>query len=377
MSIHIPQNFYRQTIAQDWPVGTGNFYVSVKPTVSEGYITISPSSTSLREIVFFSATGTDGTGDYVTISTGGRGLGGTTEQTHIIGETVRMNVSAENLQEISDDIDAIVAAGSPDASTITKGIVKLNTAAASATEPIVVGINDPLLMPITFDNYPLSATEFLGAWSSDVWGAFCQTTASAKQIEFMGVSLPVQSRVITDDWAQADGIICAGLLGSYFYALAYDTGTTSARMYRYDKTNLAGGGTNMTIAGQTFGAGYNFRFVIGGDGNFYCSKQAGNDETNVHKISKYTLSGTTLTYVSTVTCGSTAGYFEMFPLVDSGGNMYGWNYSTDYIIRKYNSSGTLIKTYSRAYGDQSACFNGYLYLRESGIGQETYSRVNL
>lgn len=123
MAIHIPQNFYRQTVAQDWATGTGNFYVSVKPTVSEGYMTISPSSSTLREIVYFSATGTDGTGDYVTISDAGdRGMGGTTEQTHIIGETVRMNVSAETIQEISDDIDAIVAAGAPDATTTTKGL---------------------------------------------------------------------------------------------------------------------------------------------------------------------------------------------------------------------------------------------------------------
>jgi hypothetical protein len=104
--INIPQNFYKQLISQDWPTGTGNFYVDVKPTVSQGYMTISPASTTLREIVFFTATGTDGTGDYITISTGGRGKGGTTEQTHIIGEPVRMNVGAETIQEISDDITA-------------------------------------------------------------------------------------------------------------------------------------------------------------------------------------------------------------------------------------------------------------------------------
>ena len=83
--INIPQNFYKQQISQDWATGTGNFYVDVKPTVSQGYITVSPASTTLREIVYFSATGTDGTGDYVTISSAGhRGMGGTTEQTHII-----------------------------------------------------------------------------------------------------------------------------------------------------------------------------------------------------------------------------------------------------------------------------------------------------
>lgn len=102
--IHVPENFYKQTISQDWPTGTGNFYVTVKPTKTAGYLTISPASTTLREIVYFSATGTDGVGDYVTISTGGRGLGGTTEQTHVLGEPIRMNVGAETIQEIVDSI---------------------------------------------------------------------------------------------------------------------------------------------------------------------------------------------------------------------------------------------------------------------------------
>ncbi len=144
MSIHIPQNFYRQTIAQDWPTGTGNFYVSVKPTVSEGYMTISPASSTLREIVYFSGTGTDATGDYVTISSAAhRGIGETTDQTHIIGESVRMNVGAEVIQEISDDIDAIIAAGAPYATSSTTGLVYLpvfeSTAAATHSLVTIAG----------------------------------------------------------------------------------------------------------------------------------------------------------------------------------------------------------------------------------------------
>lgn len=124
--INIPQNFYRETIAQDLAVGTGNVYVSAIPTVSQGYLTISPSSSILREIIFFTSSGTDSTGPYVVVSSAGhRGMGGTTEQTHIIGEPVRMNVGAETIQEISDDIDAIVAAGAPAATTTTTGLVYL------------------------------------------------------------------------------------------------------------------------------------------------------------------------------------------------------------------------------------------------------------
>ncbi len=128
MTIRIPQNFYRETIAQDWPTGTGNFYVSVKPVKTSGYITISPASTTLREIVYFSAVGTDGTGDYVTISSGGRGIGGTTEQTHVIGEPVRMNVSAETIQDIVDSLPAITSGTTAPSSTPTKiGDIYVNT----------------------------------------------------------------------------------------------------------------------------------------------------------------------------------------------------------------------------------------------------------
>lgn len=160
MVIHIPQNFYRQTVAQDWSTGTGNFYVSVKPTVSEGYMTISPASSTLREIVYFSATGTDGTGDYITISNASdRGIGGTTEQTHIIGETCRMNVSAETIQEISDDIDAIVAAGAVDATTTSKGLVEEATLAEAIAGTAIGSTGARLFLNPSTSGTKFSTTE--------------------------------------------------------------------------------------------------------------------------------------------------------------------------------------------------------------------------
>ena len=120
MPLNPIQNFYKETIAQDWPTGTGNFYVSVKPTVSTGYLTISPASSTLREIIYFTGTGTDGTGDYVTVSTGGRGKGGTTEQTHVIGEPIRMNITAETIDEINDSMPIISSGSGAPATTPTK-----------------------------------------------------------------------------------------------------------------------------------------------------------------------------------------------------------------------------------------------------------------
>ena len=123
MSITTIENFYKETIAQDWPLGTGNFYVSTKPTVTTGWLVISPASSTLREIIKYTAVGTDGTGDYITVAT--RGIGGTTEQTHVIGEPIRMNVLAENMAEISTALDEIVAGGAQTATESVSGIAKL------------------------------------------------------------------------------------------------------------------------------------------------------------------------------------------------------------------------------------------------------------
>jgi hypothetical protein len=144
MAISTIQNFYKETITRAVTlVGATNIYVSALPTPDEGYVVISPSSSTLREIVYYTAKGTDGNGTYLTITLANRGLGGTTAQTHAIGEPVRMNVTAEHIKEISDALDQIVAAGAQDASTTTKGIAKLSVAPASATNPIAVGTNDP------------------------------------------------------------------------------------------------------------------------------------------------------------------------------------------------------------------------------------------
>lgn len=121
------QNFYKTTLLLDWTIGTGNFYVTTLPTISTGWLVISPNNSTLREIVKYSATGTDGTGNYIIIIT--RGVGGTTEQTHSAGEPIRMNITAEYWASMQDDIDSIVAAGSSNANTTTRGIVEEATAA--------------------------------------------------------------------------------------------------------------------------------------------------------------------------------------------------------------------------------------------------------
>ena len=146
MSLLTLQDFYKETITVDCPAGATNIYVSNKPIPTEGYLVISAGTENLREIIKYTATGTDGTGDYVTVSDAAdRGLGGTSDIAHVASETIRMNYTAEHQQDTSDAIDQIVAGGAQDASTSTKGIVKMSVAPVSATEPIAVGDNDPRL----------------------------------------------------------------------------------------------------------------------------------------------------------------------------------------------------------------------------------------
>lgn len=142
--LNLLQDFYKQTVLVAWTTGAGNKYVSVKPTITNGYLVLSPSNSTLREIVRYTGTGTDATGDYVTIAASGdRGLGGTTNQTHAIGEAVRMNFTAEHWTDLDTALSALIVSGAPDASTTIKGVSRLSVAPASATIPIAVGTNDP------------------------------------------------------------------------------------------------------------------------------------------------------------------------------------------------------------------------------------------
>jgi hypothetical protein len=186
MSIKVLQNFYKQTVSVAWATGTGNRYVSVKPTVSAGWLVVSPANSTLREIVEFSGTGTDGNGDYITLVT--RGVGGTTEQSHVVNEPIRMNYTAQHQAEISgllDDRIALTAldtdptlsansdtkvpsqkaikkyaddlaiAGSPVATTTTPGISYLSAAPSGSS--ISVSVTDTRL-PSQDENDALAGT---------------------------------------------------------------------------------------------------------------------------------------------------------------------------------------------------------------------------
>jgi len=121
------QNFYEETITASLATGTGKMYVSGKPIAdaTSGWVVINPGNTSRREIVAFDAIGTDGSGDFIELSE--RGVGGTTEQTHEVGEPVRLNITAEHWKDLVDLVDAAI----PDSFIDTDG-----TLAADSDEKI-------------------------------------------------------------------------------------------------------------------------------------------------------------------------------------------------------------------------------------------------
>lgn len=170
MSVKQVQNFYKDTVKTAWTAGAGNFYVSTaKPTVAPGFLVVSPGDASKREIIYYTATGTDGGGDYITVSSAAhRGLGGTTAQAHAVSEKIRMNLTAQNWQEVIDELatkygpgitvptptlpgdtvnkdyaDSLAIAGSPNASTSVKGISKLTATPMKSLGTATITIATP------------------------------------------------------------------------------------------------------------------------------------------------------------------------------------------------------------------------------------------
>lgn len=143
---YILQNFYKTTITRNWSSSTGDLNVSVAPTPTSGILVVSPNNSTLREIISYTAVGTNAYGPFITVSA--RGLGGTTAQTHTIGESVRMNITAEHWAELQSEIAAIIASGSPNASTTINGLVEEATDAEIIAQTTVGGSGAKLFAPI-------------------------------------------------------------------------------------------------------------------------------------------------------------------------------------------------------------------------------------
>ncbi len=171
-----------------------------------------------------------------------------------------------------------------------------------------------------------------------------------------------QKRTITDDYTGSNGVKGGAKIGSYIYlCLPHTTATVGCRVYRYAYNNLAAGGTQMTVSGTAFSADYGSGPRMLSDGTYlYIDGTGGTVVDTRHIFYKYSISGTTLTYVSTITCGSDNTYFDN-SVMDRKGNFYGVTAATQ-VIRRYDSTGTLQKTISLA-GNTTNPLDGFISIQ--------------
>lgn len=300
--------------------------------------------------------------------------------------------------------DDLAIAGAPDASTTVKGIVEEATnaeivagtgtgatgarlfvnpeqVATSGVNKVVrtnsVGVIEAQTLPEIF------STQSCGNYRSFGTAYYSYTDLSlgfmvmARNGSIFRMNCPVygiQTRTLASDWADANDTRSAIHIGNYIYLLLLDE-STAYRVYRYDAGNIAGGGTLMTFSGQSLAYNNNEQKMFTDGTDFYFTCKAGANG-NDYVVSKYTLSGTTFTYVSDITCGSTANTMEYPVKVDTSGNLYGWS-TSDNLIRKYSSSGTLLSTTLASTDGQSQTFynmgNNATYM-QSGF-QDVYATM--
>ena len=388
----ILQNFYKSTLTLDWTIGTGNFYVSAKPTPTSGWLVISPNNAATREIVTYTNTGTDVNGDYVTVSA--RGVGGTSEQTHTIGEPIRMNVTAEYWADMVNDIADIVASGVSGATTTSLGGGELatsaeidaGTATSGAGNPLLItpdGVNGshniPFVAPGTTGNYMRSnGTDWVSetaivptffqiqSYGTKNFQFFTSTQSGSNMYGVIGevmYSIPRNTaRTFPSSLHSFDYSVAypasgtnyhlgnAVRLGDYLYVIFNTNGTTtSSGILRFTDEKTLATQVQLTISGGTLGsfnqASRNFMYT---DGTFlYCWKTGTTWE-------KFSISGTTATFVADVTAfantftGLAYDNTNVYTLTTSGGVR---------TLNKYSSDGTTLIE-SRVVLENGSLFSG-------------------
>lgn len=161
-----------------------------------------------------------------------------------------------------------------------------------------------------------------------------------------------QIRRLRDDWSTSGSYnfiqygSSIAFIGNYVYVLCFQMDYSSysnytPRVYRYNKEDLAAGGTLITFIGLSLSVSTGPFVMAYSDNNFFFSYNGGNS-VNSNVIAKYSLSGITLNYVSSTTYGVSTDFRGSF-LVDSDQNVFT---STDVPTIKtilFSSTGTLIK----------------------------------
>jgi hypothetical protein len=279
------------------------------------------------------------------------------------------------------------AGGNVNASTTTKGIVEMATASDIDTQTQTGSSGAQLAVnPATLQIYPVYFNLKALAddanqnrpWSSDNANIFA-SAPSGTVFHVVDYRNGYNAyRNVTSDWADADTILSVVVLGDYIYVLIKETSATpdDLRVYRYTKSAI-GAGSQITFSGATL-TSTNDNPMMSTDGtNIYINYEAG-ASASAHVISKFSVSETTFTFVSTITCGATSANLVRFHVRASDGNIIGAS-SADNLIRRYNTSGTLQSTSSYTIQYQyfvamnAIAFYGGRYGTDTGITH--YNRI--
>lgn len=239
--------------------------------------------------------------------------------------------------------------------TAVNNFVSSGGGGSSGGKPMTFGITDT--NGVTINGYQGSEALFY--------------TSVADLIKLQDATGYTQSRSVTTDWAAADTVNGYALIGTALYVLLQDAaGGGTARIYKYDATDLSLGGTNMTISGISLT--YNVNLIMTSNGTKLFINYGAGTTANSYDISGFTVSGTTATFVSTVTCGATTGHFSNYFAVNNLEDYFGEDTG---IIYKYNNAGTLQYTSGSMGGTSGPLLNwsNTLYINdENGIYTKLY-----
>ncbi len=299
--------------------------------------------------------------------------------------------------------DDLAIAGSPDASAVTKGISYLSSAPSVATSPTALNSEEVVTtgaankVPRTGANGKIDSSFFDSipdlfdvtacgkyyhvpqyVFSSSVVGLAKMVNDVSPFLFILDGQTPTmqQNITMTDVWADVDEVISAIVLGGYLYLLLRDNGT-EFRVYRFDENDIAAGGSLMTFSGQNLAYKSDYQRMATDGTSFYFNYKSGNSALG-HVISKFSLSSTTLTYVSDVTLSDTT--FPEFIKVDSSGN-YFMSATTTNTFAKFGNTGTFSSsTVGFTLGTKRGFYDkqGYTYVcvERGSTVVEYYTRLN-
>lgn len=186
----------------------------------------------------------------------------------------------------------------------------------------------------------------------------------------------IQSRDTSNEFTGNNNIRSAVVLNGYIYVLLSNStpDPDEYELWRYDLTDLTSSPTQITFGVTNPLTDGNITILMSSDGtDFYFTYIAGNS-ANVYDIGRYTLSGTVLTYASTISLSdsSTIASFTRLStgeIVIRDGSGY---------LKDYNSSGTLQNTSDSTTGNYDngmLSFADTIYVADDTTAVRQYVKI--